>query len=851
MTPPLPAPTEDPRLADLERENAKLRKINRVLMDRVERSMDFQGNAFSLFQTSIVLESRIRERTLALESVMRELGTANDALSAAKAMLSEAIESISEGFVLCDAADRVVLTNSKYREMWPFLLDGIDDGLTFEELLRRAAASGIVAEAAGDPGGWVARRLAHHRAPGEPFVIQFIDGLWLQVSERRTRDGGTVGLYTDITEIKVSEKRRRERELAEKSVLLQATLDNLSQGVSVFDRSLRLVAWNQRFAELLQVPAALLRPGAPLDAFGALPGAAPPLVEHETDGGRVLEVRRNAMPDGGFVTTYTDITERKRSEEALRDSERRIRLVTDAMPALIAYVDAEERYRFTNKAYEDWFGRPRSEINGKPMREVLGPQLYDGRQAFVAQALAGGECSFEMTLPQPAKTGALHALATYVPHLGPEGQVLGFFALIHDITERRRAAEALRESKEGLERRVQERTAELRRANRDLKAAKQAADQANLSKTRFLAAASHDLLQPLAAARVFTSALADRRMAPRNRALVRSSLAALDSVDGLLAALLDISKLDAGVLPVERQPVRLCGLLAPIAEEHRALARAKGLDLRVLPCSAVVDSDPRLLGRIIRNFISNAIRYTDTGRVVIGCRRRGDAVMLGVWDTGSGIPGDKLEEIFEEFHRLQRPSERGERGMGLGLAIVRRIARMLDHGLTVRSTLGRGSLFGVTLPVVAPGTQPCVEEPRPARPPVPAQALAGARILMIDNEPDILLGMAALLEGWGCRTRGAASQEEALAVLADTPAEARPQVLIADYHLDDNRHGLEAIAAVRAALGTALPALVITANHSPELVREVQDANAHLLNKPVRPGRLRSVLAHLLMERKG
>lgn len=853
MTSPLPAvPAEAPRLAELERENAKLRKINRVLMDRVERSMDFQGNAFSLFQTSIVLESRIRERTLALESVMRELGTANDALSHAKAMLSEAIESISEGFVLCDAQDRVVLTNSKYREMWPFLLDGIDDGLTFEELLTRAAASGIVAEAAGNPAAWVARRLAHHRSPGEPFVIQFIDGLWLQVSERRTRDGGTVGLYTDITEIKVSEKRRRERELAEKSVLLQATLDNLSQGVSVFDRSLRLVAWNQRFAELLQVPPELLHPGAPLSAFSPLAGSGPPVGEHETEAGRVLEVRRNRMPDGGFVTTYTDITARKRGEEALRDSERRIRLVTDAMPALIAYVDAEERYRFTNQAYEDWFGRPRSAINGKPMREVLGPQLYDGRQAFVAQALAGWECSFEMTLPEPAKTGALHALATYVPHLGPEGQVLGFFALIQDITERRQAAEALREAKEGLERRVQERTAELRRANRDLNAAKQEADQANLSKTRFLAAASHDLLQPLAAARVFTSALADRRMAPRNRALVKSSLAALDSVDGLLSALLDISKLDAGVLPVERQPVRLCGLLAPIAEEHRALARAKGLDLRVLPCTAVIDSDPRLLGRIIRNFISNAIRYTDAGRVVIGCRRRGpDAVMLGVWDTGSGIPEDKLEEIFEEFHRLHRPSERGERGMGLGLAIVRRIARMLGHGLTVRSTPGRGSLFGVTLPVLPPEAAARIEEEqaRPARPPVPARALAGARILMIDNEPDILLGMAALLEGWGCRTRGAASQDEALDLLAALEADERPQALIADYHLDDNRHGLDAIAAVQAALPAPVPALVITANHSPELVKEVQDAGYHLLNKPVRPGRLRSVLAHLLTPR--
>lgn len=711
-------PSDDDRLAALERENAKLRKINRVLMDRVERSMDFQGNAFSLFQTSIVLESRIRERTLALQDALRELGETNAALADAKAMLSEAIESINEGFVLCDADDTVVLTNTTYRAMWPPLSDVIADGLPFDDLLRRVAAAGLVAEAVDDPDGWVARRMASHHDPREPFVIQFLDGTWLQVSERRTRDGGTVGLYTDITEIKVSEKRRRERELAEKSVLLQATLDALSQGVSVFDRSHRLVAWNHRFTELVEVSRAALRPGAPVEDFPAVAAPGPVLEEHESGDGRVLEIRRNDMPDGGFVTTYTD------------------------------------------------------------------------------------------------------------------------------ITGRRQAAEDLREAKEGLERRVLERTAELSDANRALEAARQEAEQANLSKTRFLAGASHDLLQPLAAARVFASALADRRLAPANRSLVRSTLAALDSVDGLLSALLDISKLDAGVLPVERQAIRLRDLLAPIGEEHQALARAKGLDLRILPCSQVVDSDPRLLGRIVRNFISNAIRYTDAGRILVGARRRGDQVTIGVWDTGCGIPDDKLDEIFEEFHRLHRPSERGERGMGLGLAIVRRIARMLDHPLDVRSTQGRGSLFGVVVPLAAADAETYVERARVPAPKVPVQSLKGARVLMIDNEPDILAGMAALLAGWGCRPTGAASQAEAVALLAGG-GEA-PDVVIADYHLDDGRHGLEAIAAVRAAAGSAVPALVITANHSPDLVREVQQAGYHLLNKPVRPGRLRSVLAHLL-----
>ncbi|MGE5515225.1 MAG: NahK/ErcS family hybrid sensor histidine kinase/response regulator [Bacteroidota bacterium] len=834
------------RIAALERENAKLRKINEVLMDRVERSMDFQGNAFSLFQTAILLEGKVRERTRELESALLELEAANLAAEEMRSFLREAIDSINEGFLLCDADDRVVLTNGRYRAMWMAGIGELEGDVSFETLIRRAALSGAVHDAAPDPEAWVKWRLANHRDPGEPVIIRMADGRWFQISERRTRDGGIVGLHTDITEIKLSEERRRERELAEKSILLQATLDNLTQGVSVFDGNHRLVAWNHRFVHLLKAPASLARAGAPLGGFGNLPAVRAqfstpdeiPLVhEVETADQTVLEIRRNPMPGGGFVTTYTDITERKRSEEALRDSERRIRLVTDAMPAMIAYVDARRHYRFTNKGYEDWFGRPRSNIDGRSMIEVLGQDLYDLRAEYVERALAGEECSFEMMMPR-GPAGTCYVLANYVPHFGPGGSVLGFFALIQDITERRLAAQQLVEAKESLERRVEERT-------RELTTAKAVADEANLSKTRFLAAASHDLLQPLSAARVFASVLTERRLAPRNRSLVHSTLAALDSVDELLTALLDISKLDAGVQQVDVCDFALSGVLATLAGEYAMVAKARALDLRLQNTGLAVRSDPRLLGRILRNYLSNALRYTPPGgRILMGCRRQGDAVMVGVWDSGPGIPADKLDEIFEEFRRLH-PKVEGERGMGLGLAIVRRIARVLDHELVVRSRLGHGSLFGLRIPVVA---CPAPETPLTAdTQPAAVSRLEGAVVVIVENDREILAAMRSLMENWGCHAVTGRSAAEAQAGLAADHLP--PDLILADYHLDDGEIGLDAIAALRAAAGAPVPAVIITADYSDELQAQAEAADCHVLNKPVRRGKLRSLVAHLLSAR--
>ena len=404
-----------------------------------------------------------------------------------------------------------------------------------------------------------------------------------------------------------------------------------------------------------------------------------------------------------------------------------------------------------------------------------------------------------------------------------------------------------------LEGRVNDRTSELRRAlddlqrsNAALEEAKRAADEANLSKTRFLAAASHDILQPLNAARLFLSALGDTEQTPEGRRLIGYIDDAFESVERLLGALLDISKLDAGVMRPAIGDVDLGELLKTTATEFRPVAEERGLRLRYVPIRCTVRTDGHLLVRVIRNFLSNAIRYTKSGTVLLGARRSGTAVRIEVHDTGAGMPPDMLEEIFEEFRRLVGAAEDYERGFGLGLAIVRRIAKMLDHPLTVHSTLGKGSCFAVTVPVVS-WTSSAAERTAKAEDQA-HDSLYGAVVCVIENERAILEAMQTLFKRWGSTVLIGASAAELLETVRT--AGFAPDVVIADYHLDAGENGIDAIQAVRKALDPALPGVIVTADRTAEVRRHVADNDCSILNKPVRPGRLRSLVAHLLIHRE-
>ncbi|MFF7065004.1 NahK/ErcS family hybrid sensor histidine kinase/response regulator [Pseudomonas sp. NPDC008258] len=542
---------------------------------------------------------------------------------------------------------------------------------------------------------------------------------------------------------------------------------------------------------------------------------------------------------------------RQRAETA---HQHQIRLITDNVPALIAYLNADLVYEFTNKVYEEWYCWPHGVMLGQSLRQAHSEQHYLRLEAYVARALAGESVTFEF-----AETNIngqeRYMLRSYVPNRLASGEVVGIFVLIRDITERRNTAQALHQAYQHLEQRVRERTAELTSLNEQLlreieersqaesrlREAKREAEQANLSKTKFLAAVSHDLLQPLNAARLFTSALLERREPQDSNHLVRNVSNSLEDVENLLGTLVDISKLDAGVIKADVAPFALHELMDNLAAEYAQVARSEGLELHFVGSCAVVRSDIQLLARILRNLLSNAIRYTRSGRVVLGCRRQRGGLRIEVWDTGIGIAEEHLEDMFQEFKRgdVQRPDQ--DRGLGLGLAIVEKIAGILGHRIRVRSWLGKGSVFAVEVPLstLTPKAQPgpLICEPMLDR-------LRGARVWVLDNDAAICAGMRTLLEGWGCQVVTALSEEDLARQVDNYHAEA--DLLIADYHLDNDCNGVDAVARINARRAQPLPALMITANYSNDLKQQIRELGHTLMHKPVRPMKLKTAMSHLL-----
>ncbi|CAN7509440.1 PAS domain-containing hybrid sensor histidine kinase/response regulator [Rhizobium sp. LjRoot254] len=415
---------------------------------------------------------------------------------------------------------------------------------------------------------------------------------------------------------------------------------------------------------------------------------------------------------------------------------------------------------------------------------------------------------------------------------------LGMVTTCTDITERVQANRALEEANETLEQRVAERTQELTRVNTELAEARASAEEANIGKTRFFAAAGHDILQPLNAARLYSSSLVERLGRSSNSDLVQNIDSALESVETILGAVLDISRLDTGAMKPRLSTVALDDFLKRIDTDYQPLARAQGLTLKVLPTSLKVKTDPTLLRRLVQNLVSNAIKYTVKGRVLVGVRRRGNEAWIQVYDTGIGIPPSKFKTVFKEFARLDEGA-RTASGLGLGLSIVDRISRVLSHPVELQSTPGKGTVFRLRLPLDQTSAVPLSTEPASAvgR---PGQKLDGIRVLCIDNEPAILDGMKILLSGWGCVVETAASLAECETIIA---RQWRPDAVIADYHLGDG-NGITAIARLRLAFGP-LPAILITADRTPE-VRALADRDGIAqLNKPVKPAALRASLSRI------
>ena len=501
----------------------------------------------------------------------------------------------------------------------------------------------------------------------------------------------------------------------------------------------------------------------------------------------------------------------------------------------IAVFDADKRLTIWNRRFRTLLDLPEQAGQvGFPLSSIVGiiaerGDIEPGDQVDVIEKVLTPDTPFMMVLDGGARIVEMRS--NPMPDLG-------IVTTCTDITERVRANRALEEANETLEQRVAERTRELTRVNTELAEARAAAEEANIGKTRFFAAAGHDILQPLNAARLYSSSLVERLGHSGDSDLVLNIDSALESVETILGAVLDISRLDTGAMKPRLATVALGDFLKRIDTDYQPLASAKGLSLKVLPTRLKVRTDATLLRRLVQNLVSNAIKYTASGKVLVGARRRGNEVWIQVYDTGIGIPASKFKTVFKEFARLDEGA-RTAAGLGLGLSIVDRISRVLNHPVTLQSTPGRGTVFRVRLPLEQTSAVPLAPEASSTSV-SPNRKLDGLRILCIDNELAITDGMRILLSGWGCVVETAGSLADCDGVMARGW---RPDAVIADYHLDDG-NGISAIARLRDAFGP-LPAILITADRTPE-VRALADRDGIAqLNKPVKPAALRATLSRI------
>jgi len=367
--------------------------------------------------------------------------------------------------------------------------------------------------------------------------------------------------------------------------------------------------------------------------------------------------------------------------------------------------------------------------------------------------------------------------------------------------------------------------------------ARESAELANAAKTRFLAAASHDLRQPIHALGLFFEDLASQVKSPATQPLIERIYDSIHAIDSMLSALLDISKLDAGVVQPEFGTVALPPLVKRLQKEFQPVAESTGNSLRIRIRDVDVVSDGLMLERLLRNLLSNALRYTSGGKVLLAVRLRDTRVRVEVYDTGTGIPESQLHEIFTEFHQLGNPQRDRRQGLGLGLAIVKRVAELLNHALDVRSSVGRGSRFSVTLERAVQGA-PSTEEESISEP--DQNDLHGCCVLVLDDDKYILDAMQSLLRSWGVVVLAASSLEVASELVEKSAL--KPQLLLVDNRLQNRNTGIQAIDRLQRLLEQRVPAVLLTGDTAPDRLRQAQTSGIPLLHKPVQPAKLRSLL---------
>ncbi|WP_070969871.1 NahK/ErcS family hybrid sensor histidine kinase/response regulator [Vibrio sonorensis] len=499
----------------------------------------------------------------------------------------------------------------------------------------------------------------------------------------------------------------------------------------------------------------------------------------------------------------------------------------------IAVVDKQLRLVAWNQRYLELFTFPAGLIQvGRPIADVI---RHNAEQGLCGP---GDPEDHVRRRIFHLEQGSRHTSS----RVRPDGRVIevqgnpmpggGFVMSFTDITVFRDAEQALKEANETLEERVKVRTQELEKLNKQLVSATQRSEQESQSKSRFLAAVSHDLMQPLNAARLFASSLSEVAVDKETKDLSHHIESALGAAEELIGDLLDISRLESGKLDVNVQSFAVKEVLNNLNAEFSALGKQQGIDFSMMPSELLVKSDPKLLRRVVQNFLTNAFRYSPNGKVILGVRRHRGQVRIDVWDNGMGIDEDKQQEIFEEFTRASQV--RSDQGLGLGLAISKGIAHVLGHEISMRSWPGRGSVFSIALPRAAEASKPTVVTES-----ANVSSLSHLNVLCVDNEPEILIGMEQLLARWGCNVRTAQDIVNSLKCIDENWV---PDVILSDYRLDNGRTGLEVLQQCKLRLGDSFIGVIISADRTPDMMDGIESNGFSFIPKPVKPLKLRAIL---------
>ncbi|WP_171125718.1 MULTISPECIES: PAS-domain containing protein [unclassified Ruegeria] len=641
---------------------------------------------------------------------------------------------------------------------------------------------------------------------------------------------------------------------------LANAIETVQEGFALFNLDEELVLCNSRFGMHMPDIQGHLVPGlhftqyvelASQSKFLSLPEAVSPqdwvqrrMTRHADDhvvfnvrlnGNRWTQISEHRTPDGGTVILQTDVTdimriERQERDRILDDKASLIRATLEHIDQGVCIFDSKLRLIGWNNRASELLAIPNAQFQMGAQFKTLFDRLSatirfaDGVSATDLMAWVNRETE-RPPLKFQMHSGRFKILSVFAQEMPDRGFVISFT----DVTAEHRSAQALYEAKELLEQRVASRTEELADALNE-------AERANSSKSRFVAAASHDLLQPLSAAKLYVATLGSGLSEDDAQNVAAKAESALSSVEHILEALLDISKLDSGRATVHLSTLSVNDIFSQLEDSFRPVAQAKGLELRFVHTDALVRSDASYLRRILQNLLSNAIRYTEKGRVLVGARRRKTSIAIEVWDTGIGIPTEQRDIVFQEFQRLDSDASAAE-GMGLGLAIVERACGLLKHPIKLSSQVGQGTMFSVEVPLAtSESTAPDASINKQA---TDTNTLASTVTLLIENDENLRGALTMTMESWGVQVLECASEQQATNLLREIGI--LPDIIVADYQLDHDLKGTDAVRALINEFGD-LPACIISANRSAELTQVCNAEEYSLLHKPIDALSLKSVL---------